>query len=63
MEIITLEIDVAAIAIIAVILLGLLIFLVVKNKKDKKEFEDQLNRDYPKTKDEEKDIDTEDPRD
>jgi hypothetical protein len=63
MEIITLEINIAAIAIVAVLLAGLLVFLVAKNKKDKREFEDQMNQDYPKSKDAEKDVDTEDPRD
>lgn len=34
----------------------LLIFLVVRNQKDKKDFEEQANNDYHKTKDEEGDI-------
>jgi hypothetical protein len=63
MDIITFELNIAAIAIVAVLLAGLLVFLIAKNKKDKKEFEDQMNQDYPKSKDEEKDVETEDPRD
>lgn len=39
--------------------IALVVFLVMRNLKDKKEFEEQLNNDYRKTKDEEGDIDTE----
>jgi len=35
--------------------LALIIFLVVRNQKDEKEFEEQVNNDYPKAKDEEGD--------
>jgi flagellar biosynthesis/type III secretory pathway M-ring protein FliF/YscJ len=38
---------------------ALIIFLVVRNVKDEKQFEDQLNNDYHKPKDEEGDTDTE----
>ncbi len=38
---------------------ALIIFLVVRNQKDEKEFEKQLNNDYHKTKDEEGDVETE----
>ena len=38
---------------------ALIIFLVRRNVKDEKQFEDQLNNDYHKTKDEEADTDTE----
>ena len=38
---------------------ALIIFLVVRNVKDEKQFEEQLNNDYHKTKDEEADTDTE----
>jgi hypothetical protein len=34
----------------------LIIFLVWRNRKDEKQFEDQLKQDYPKSKDEEGDI-------
>jgi len=36
--------------------LALIIFLVVRNQKDEKEFEEQVNNDYPKAKDEEGDV-------
>jgi hypothetical protein len=35
--------------------IALIVFLVVRNQKDEKVFEDQLNDDYHKTKDEEGD--------
>lgn len=38
---------------------ALIIFLVRRNVKDEKQFEEQLNNDYHKTKDEEADTDTE----
>ena len=38
---------------------ALIVFLVVRNAKDEKKFEDQLNNDYPKIKDKEGDNDTE----
>ena len=50
----------AALAIIAVVLLALLIFLVVKNKKDRKEFENKLNQDYKKPREEEHPSDPDD---
>jgi preprotein translocase subunit YajC len=36
--------------------IALIVFLVIRNQKDEKEFEQQLNNDYHKTKDVEKDI-------
>jgi len=36
--------------------LALIIFLVWRNLKDEKQFEDQLKQDYPKSKDEEGDV-------
>jgi len=36
--------------------IALIVFLVVRNQKDEKIFEDQLNNDYHKTKDEEGDV-------
>lgn len=36
--------------------LALIIFLVMRNQKDKKDFEEQANNDYHKTKNEEGDI-------
>lgn len=40
-------------------LLAFIVFLVRRNLKDKKEFENQLNNDYPKSKDQEGDIEIE----
>lgn len=45
--------------IVGVALIVLIIFLVWRNTKDEKEFEQQQNNDYHKTKDEEGDIETE----
>jgi hypothetical protein len=42
---------------IAVIVL--VVFLIKHNQKEEEKFEDQLNNDYPKTKEEEGDMDTE----
>ncbi len=47
------------IIIVGIILVGLIVFLVRRNAKDEKEFEQQQNNDYLKTKDEEGDVDTE----
>ena len=47
------------IIIAAIILIALIVFLVTKNQKDEKEFENQQNKDYHKSKDEEGDIDSE----
>ena len=38
--------------------IALIIFLVVRNQKDEKAFENQLNNDYPKAKEEEGDVET-----
>ena len=40
-------------AIVAVLLLALLVFMVVKNKRDRKSFEQQMNQDYKKPKESE----------
>lgn len=47
------------IIIVGVIVVALLIFLIRRNQKDEKEFEEQINNDYPKAKNEEGDIDIE----
>jgi FtsZ-interacting cell division protein ZipA len=47
------------IIIAGIALIALIVFLVWRNAKDKKEFEQQQNNDYHKTKDEEGDIDVE----
>ncbi|MBO9682645.1 MAG: hypothetical protein J7502_08265 [Flavisolibacter sp.] len=39
-----------AIALVLVLLVLLVIFLIIKNRKDKKEFEEQLKHDYRKPK-------------
>ena len=39
--------------------IGLIVFLVSRNQKDEKKFEQQMNDDYHKTKDEEGDTDIE----
>ena len=45
-----------------IVLFGLLLailvlFLVIRNKKDRKSFENQMNQDYKKKKEDEQDID------
>lgn len=44
---------------LCIAVIGLLVFIINRNRKDKNEFEQQLNDDFPKSKDEEADIDTE----
>ena len=44
-----------------IVAISLIIFLVVRNQKDKKEFEEQVNNDYPRSKDQEGDEDAETP--
>ena len=41
---------------IAIAVLALIVFLVWRNLKDEKQFEDQVKQNYPKSKDEEGDI-------
>ena len=36
--------------------IALMVFLVIRNQKDESNFENQLKNDYPKTKDEEGDV-------
>lgn len=38
--------------------IALIVFLVVRNQKDEKDFEQQINNDYHKTKDDEGDAET-----
>jgi uncharacterized membrane protein len=47
------------IIIVSLIIIGLLVFLVMRNRKDEKDFEQQLNQDYHHTKDAEGDVDEE----
>lgn len=46
------------IIIVGILLFALLVFIIRKNQKDEREFEQQLNNDYHKTKDEEGDVET-----
>jgi FtsZ-interacting cell division protein ZipA len=46
-----------AIILIAIGALALIIFLAIRNQKDERKFENDLNKDYRKSKDEEDDID------
>lgn len=50
--------NLAVLIIVGAIGLGLIIFLVWSNIRDERAFKRQLNDDYPKSKDEEGDIDT-----
>jgi preprotein translocase subunit YajC len=47
----------SVIIIVGVLALLVLIFLIIRNQKDKKEVIDQIKNDYPKSKDEEGDVD------
>ncbi|MBL7707798.1 MAG: hypothetical protein JNJ86_01950 [Chitinophagaceae bacterium] len=51
--------NLAVLIIVGAIGLGLIIFLVWSNIRDERAFKRQLKDDYPKSKDEEGDIDTE----
>jgi large-conductance mechanosensitive channel len=54
------QINGTVLAIVAIILLALMLFMVVRNKKDRKKLEDQLNQDYKKPKNEEHTEDADD---
>lgn len=47
------------IVIVGIVVIVLIVLLARRNQKDEKEFENKLNNDYHKTKEEEGDIDTE----
>jgi low affinity Fe/Cu permease len=47
------------IIIFGVVVTGLVVFTIIRNLKDKRELEKKINNDYPKKKDEEGDIKTE----
>jgi FtsZ-interacting cell division protein ZipA len=47
------------IVIVGIAIIALIVFLIWRNAKDEKEFEQQQNNNYHKTKDEEGDIDIE----
>jgi len=42
--------------VVGIAALALIIFLIVRNQKDEKSFEEQLKQNYPKSKDEEGDV-------
>jgi hypothetical protein len=42
-----------------IIVVALIVWLIIRNQKDEVKFEDQLNQNYHKEKDEEGDVDTE----
>lgn len=44
-----------------IVVIALIIFLVMRNQKDEKQLEEQLKNDYPKPKDDEGDIEIEEP--
>ena len=46
--------------IVIILATALIVFLILKNQRDKKKFEQQMNRDYPHRKDQEGDIEIED---
>jgi large-conductance mechanosensitive channel len=54
------QINGTVLAIVAIILLALMVFMVVRNKKDRKKLEHQLNHDYKKPKNEEHTEDADD---
>lgn len=43
--------------IVGVLAIALVVFTIVRNLKDKKELEDKMNNDYPKSNDEKGDFD------
>lgn len=47
-----------ALIIVALLLKALVVFIILKNIKDEKEFEQQLNEDYRKSKDAEREEDS-----
>ena len=49
------------IAVVALLVLSFLCFIILRNRRDRKKFEDQLNRDFPKKK--ERHFEEEDPDD
>ena len=50
--------NIFAITIFGLLVIVLLLFIIIRNKKDRKDLENQLNQDYKKTKDEEGDVET-----
>jgi preprotein translocase subunit YajC len=48
-----------AITISGILVIAFVVFAIIRNQKDKKEFENKLNNDYPKQKHEEGDAEIE----
>lgn len=44
---------------VGIVLIALVTFLVMRNQKDEKKIEEEMNNDYHKSKDEEGDVDAE----
>ena len=60
MKLLTVNINWPVLIIVGVVLAALVIFLIVRNRKDEKVLEHELNEDYPKPKEDEH---TDDPDD
>ena len=60
MKLLTMNINWPVLIIVGVVLAALVIFLIVRNRKDEKVLEHELNEDYPKPKEDEH---TDDPDD
>ena len=48
--------NIPVLILVGIVLVALVIFLVLKNQKDKRQLEEKLNNDFPKSKEEEGDI-------
>lgn len=52
------QLDLPTILVIGFAILALLVFIILRNRKDKKEMEEQMNEDYEKPRHHEDDMDT-----
>ncbi len=48
---------------VGILFLVMIVFLVMRNKKDRKEMEEQMNNDFHKTVDKEDEVDTDEAKD
>lgn len=48
--------DLTTVILVAVAVMAIIVFLILRNKKDEKQFENNLNNDYPKPKEHNEDI-------
>ncbi len=48
--------DLTTVILVAIAVMAIIIFLIFRNKKDEKEFENNLNNDYPKPKEHDADV-------